>query len=63
MDTLSLLIRGGYMKICVCFQQNQTFNLIEFENEACVHSQATAQILFNHAQEDFASVYHSSIRL
>lgn len=36
---------------------------MQIENEAYVHSQVAAQILCNHAQEDFASVYHLIIRL
>lgn len=36
---------------------------MEIENEVNINSQVTAQILFNHALEDFAPVYHSIIRL
>lgn len=36
---------------------------MEIENEVYINSQVTAQILFNHALEDFAPVYHSIIRL
>lgn len=36
---------------------------MEIENEVYINSQVTAQILLNHALEDFAPVYHSIIRL
>lgn len=36
---------------------------MEIENEVYINSQVTAPILFNHALEDFAPVYHSIIRL